>query len=195
MKIENVKKEIINGVLNSVPEVKLIKDQRLQELVCLGWAYSLQVNGYNSIEEMEHSGTPGVFASAKRTQADHIRWVARIAIAMTTEIINQFEEFTVDTDEVIAGAICHDIGKPFEYRKENRQRWQKHPEASGNPAIRHSVYGVHVALTVGLPETIAHIAGAHSKEGQFVERSLVAEIVHFADEAYWHILAKAQIVN
>jgi len=42
---------------------------------------------------------------------------------------------------------------------------------------RHPVYGVHVALLVGLPENIAHIAGAHSMEGENLERSLVAQIV------------------
>lgn len=195
MRPEDVKKEIIEQVSISLPEVNLIKDKELRDRVCMGWAFSMQQNGYTALEEMEHSGTPGVFASNDKTQADHIRGVTRIALAMAKELKDQFKEFEIDFDEVIAGALCHDIGKPFEYNKEYRKRWAENPSASGNPAIRHSVYGVYVALSVGLPEKIAHVAGAHSKEGQFVERSLVAELVHFADEAYWHVLAKANIVR
>ena len=91
-------------------------------------------------------------------------------------------------DEIIAGGLCHDLGKPFEYA--NQQRWASDTRATGMPSIRHTVYGVHVALTAGLPEKIAHIAGAHSLEGEYVQRSLAAEIVHIADHGFWGILAK-----
>ena len=106
-----------------------------------------------------------------------------------------FKDFDVDIDEVIAGGLCHDLGKPFEYNEENRSRWSSDPAATGFPSIRHTMYGVHIALSAGLPEKIAHIAGAHSMEGQFLKRSLAGEIIHYADEAYWRILAKTDIVN
>jgi hypothetical protein len=32
-------------------------------------------------------------------------------------------------------------------------------------------------------------------EGEYIERSLVAEIVHYADEAFWRILGKAGILK
>jgi hypothetical protein len=60
--------------------------------------------------------------------------------------------------------------------------------------MRHTVYGVHVALSAGLPEKIAHIAGAHSAEGQFVQRSLAGTIVHHADHAFWRVLDKAGLL-
>ena len=62
---------------------------------------------------------------------------------------------------------------------------------SGFPAIRHSVYGVHVALTVGLPEAVAHTAGAHSAEGELIKRSLENTLVHDADSAYWAAMERA----
>jgi hypothetical protein len=55
----------------------------------------------------------------------------------------------------------------------------------GLPSIRHPAYGVHICLTVGLPEAVAHIAGAHSGEGELVVRSLEGTIVHLADIGYW----------
>jgi len=98
-------------------------------------------------------------------------------------------------DEVISGALCHDLGKPFEYNPENRKRWSADPAKTGFPSIRHTQYGTYVALTIGLLESIAHIAGAHSMEGESVERSLVLEVVRHADEALWSVLVAAGIVK
>lgn len=188
-------KKIRDNVKKSLKEAELIEDGDLREKVYDAWAMVLEENGYEKIEEMEHSGTPGVFVNDNGSQADHLRGVARLAVAMTKELRDMFPAMRVNLDEVVAGALCHDIGKPFEYSPKNRKRWEGNPQASGFPAVRHSVYGVHVALTAGLPESIAHVAGAHSREGQFVRRSLVAEIVHWADESYWNILANAGIVK
>ena len=57
----------------------------------------------------------------------------------------------------------------------------------GLPAIRHPAFGVHVCLTVGLPEKVAHCAAAHSGEGELLVRSLENTIVHHADYAFWGI--------
>jgi len=43
-------------------------------------------------------------------------------------------------------------------------------------------------LTVGLPEEIAHIAMAHSGEGELLLRSLECMIVHQADYTFWNTL-------
>jgi putative nucleotidyltransferase with HDIG domain len=91
----------------------------------------------------------------------------------------------VDHNVVVAGGLCHDLGKPWEFDPENRKRWEGAPRAVGLPSIRHPAYGVHICLTVGLPEAVAHIAGAHSGEGELVVRSLEGTIVHLADIGYW----------
>jgi putative nucleotidyltransferase with HDIG domain len=125
------------------------------------------------------------------SQADHLRSVARLSIAIAKELKDSFAGFDVDMDEVIAGGLCHDLGKPFEFDPKNQARWKANPGTTGWPSMRHTVYGVHIALSAGLPEEIAHIAGAHSLEGKHVERSLVATIVHHADYAFWDALGKA----
>ena len=192
MEIDN---EIRSGVIHSLPEAKEIQNVELREKVYDAWAISLQKNGYIKIEEMEPSSTPGGFITEIGSQADHLRGVARLALAIAKELSSSFKDFQVDMDEVIAGALCHDIGKPFEYSKANQEKWNSDPRVTGNPSIRHTVYGVYISLFAGLPEKIAHIAGAHSKEGEFVKRSLAAEIVHYADEAYWRILECSGIVE
>ena len=188
-----INETIRQGVIKSLPEASQIKDEELREKVYDAWAISLSESGYSKLEEIPNSGTPETDIAKIGTQADHLRGVARIAAAIATELNDAFEDFDVDMDEVIAGGLCHDLGKPFEYA--NQQRWVSDPRITGKPSIRHTVYGVHVALTAGLPEKIAHIAGAHSLEGEFVERSLAAEIVYYADHAFWGLLAKAGIAD
>ncbi|MBC8231733.1 HDIG domain-containing protein [bacterium] len=192
MKIDE---RIRQGVIESLPEAKQIQNKELREKVYDAWAMSLGENGYTRIEEMPPSPVPDATVAKSGTQADHLRSVARLSVAIAKELQDTFKEFDVDMDEVIAGGLCHDLGKPFEYNQRNRERWTSDPRITGKPSIRHTVYGVHVALSVGLPEKIAHIAGAHSMEGQYVERSLVAELVHYADEAFWRILDKAGILE
>jgi putative nucleotidyltransferase with HDIG domain len=100
-------------------------------------------------------------------------------------------DLRIDRDLLWACGLCHDLGKPFEFSPKNQARWKKDVGAVGFPSIRHSVYGVHVALTVGLPEAVAHTAGAHSGEGELIQRSLENTLVHFADHAYWKVMERA----
>ena len=88
---------------------------------------------------------------------------------------------------LIAAGLCHDVGKPYEYNIAKRALWQSEPERYGNPPLRHTLYGVYIALRVGLPEEIAHVCGCHSPEGELVQRSLLATIIHHADKASWRI--------
>ena len=189
-----INERIRQGVIESLPEAKQIRDEGLREKVYDAWAMSLAGSGFTRIEEIPASGNPDTPPLKSGTQADHLRSVARLAVAIAEEMTETFKPFDVDMDEVIAGGLCHDLGKPFEFDPKNQERWQADPRTTGWPSMRHTVYGVHMALSAGLPEKIAHIAGAHSAEGQFVQRSLVGTIVHHADHAFWRILDKAGLL-
>ena len=69
------------------------------------------------------------------------------------------------------------------------------PFLEGNPPARHSTHGYYICRKVGLPLRIAHIVGAHSKEGEFIQRSLEGTIVHFADHLYWSSLKVAGLLK
>lgn len=187
--------EIRQGVIESLPEAKLIKDVELRERVYDAWTMALAESEYVRIEDIPASGNPNEPVMGEGTQTDHLRSVARLALAITKEMQGTFRAFNADTDEVIAGGLCHDLGKPFEFGSKNQARWQADPLVTGWPSIRHPGYGVHIALSAGLPEKIAHICGAHSPEGQFVRRSLVGEIVHQADEIFWLLAEVAGILQ
>ena len=105
-------------------------------------------------------------------------------MGMADELVSMFPELTVDRDILIAGALCHDVGKPWEFDPENQARWKRSPGAAGvAPPYGIRRTGVHVCLSVGLPEAVAHIAGGHSGEGELVVRSLENTIVNAADYA------------
>ena len=95
----------------------------------------------------------------------------------------------IDLDIVLTGALCHDVGKPYEFDPENIARWQADPSATGYPTLRHSVFGAHVCLMVGLPEEVAHIALGHSLEGQHIGVSTECLIVRHADHVWWQVAA------
>ena len=173
------------------PELDLMQDAELRELVVEGWAYALSQSEFQRIEEIRASGNPDTPALIDGTQADHIRGVARMAQGLADGLEAVHGDLGIDRDLLWACALCHDVGKPFEFSPRNQARWKNDVGAVGYPSIRHSVYGVHVALTVGLPEAVAHAAGAHSAEGELIERSLENTLVHYADGGYWRVMQLA----
>ena len=179
------------GVRRSLPEVELISDPELADKVVEAWALCLSRSEFGSIDEIPCSGGPETSPLDGGTQTDHIRGVTRMALGLADGLAAVVGDSGIDRDLLIAAALCHDVGKPFEYSPGNRARWKENPGASGYPAVRHSVYGVHICLTVGLPESVAHTAGAHSREGDFILRSLENTVVHYADHAFWAILERA----
>ena len=187
----NVPQVLKDGVLASLPLISEITDLELRGQVVEAWALSLALNGYTRIEELPGSGMPE--APVKGDQTHHLLGVAYIALGIKESLEKVFGvEMSVDRDTLIAAALCHDIGKTYEYNPSNRERWEADSRISGKPAIRHPAYGAYIALVAGLPERIAHVCACHSPEGRFVERSLAATIVHHADDSYWFVTETAE---
>ena len=182
-------------VREELPEVEQIADSGLREKVVEAWATALSRSSFEAIAEIRPSGNPNTPPLKVGTQADHIRGVTRLAIAIADEMTAMFPDLQVNRDLLIAGALCHDVGKPWEFDPENQARWKGAPRAAGWPSIRHPAYGVHVCLSVGLPEEVAHMAAAHSGEGELVVRSLENTIVHHADYAFWATLEAGGLLH
>jgi putative nucleotidyltransferase with HDIG domain len=176
------------SIVEDLPEINDIKDAELRAKVIEGWAFSLAGSSFKRISDMPGEGNPGILVLKRGNQAAHLRGVAHYAMKMVEEFETTNPEIRVDKDIVLAGALCHDIGKPYEFDPVNRKRWAEDPSRAGHPCLRHSVYGAHVCLSVGLPEEIAHIAMAHSGEGELLVRSLECMIVHQADYTFWNTL-------
>lgn len=179
--------ELRATVRKELPEVEDIQDVDLRQKVIEAWALCLAHSSFVSIDAIEPAANPGVNRLKNGKQSDHIRGVTQMAVVVADQMCALMPDLKVDKDMLIAGALCHDVGKPFEFDPENRKRWEADPYKSGLPAIRHPAFGVHICLTVGLSEEVAHCAAAHSREGEFVVRSLENTIIHHVDYAFWNV--------
>ena len=186
-----------DNLMQALPEINLIRKDDLREKVIEGWMFSLQQNGLEHIDQLPPQAAPEhpPFKPGKGTQSGHFRGVGHIAQGIADGLEKIHPEVKIDRDLLWACALCHDLGKPYEMGAANQARWKADDAASGDPAIRHPAYGVYVALTVGLPEAVAHSAGYHSGEGELVLRSLIATIVHYADDSYWHCVERAGLLS
>lgn len=185
------------GVRKSLPELEMIKDEKLSDKVVDAWALALSETEYERIEDMPSEGVPGSASHLRHTQADHVRGTAMIALGMATFAEKVIGPLGIDEDIVIACGLIHDVGKPYEFSPRNQERWKNNTARYGWPAFRHSGYGLHICLKAGLPEEVAHVAGYHSGggEGEWIKRSLIGHLVADADLAYWHIVDRAGLLD
>jgi putative nucleotidyltransferase with HDIG domain len=188
--------ELSDSVRRSFPELELIGDVTLREQVVEVWALALSQTEFTSVDQLRGSGKHNGPVLKGGTQATHLRGVALMALGLADALEAVAGPIGIDRDLLIACALCHDVGKPFEFSPRNRARWED-PAKSGSPAIRHPAYGAHLCLMVGLPEAVAHTAGNHSRaqEAEGVKRSLENTIVAFADHAYWRVLDRAHMLE
>jgi len=175
-------------VREDLPEIDLIPDPELRRLCVEAWCHSLSCSGFNRIMDLPPEGNPGApVLRAGGTQPDHLRGVVRLAAAIAKEFRAAWPDVTIDDNILMAGAVCHDVGKPYEFDPENRARWQADGSINGDPTFRHSVVGMHFCLMAGLPVEVAHIAVGHSFEGLHMGVSAECLIVRQADHGWWQV--------
>jgi 23S rRNA maturation-related 3'-5' exoribonuclease YhaM len=184
-----------NDILEDFPEISLIPDERLRQKTVEAWSYSLCCSDFHRISDIPPEGNPGAPVLRSGTQADHLRGVIRYARAIGLEFEQAYPQTAIDWNILLAGAACHDVGKPYEFDPSNRARWARSPGDAGAPTFRHSVFGMHVCLTVGLPEEVAHIAVGHSFEGLYMGVSAECMIVRQADHGWWHVAGALGLVT
>lgn len=182
-------------VSEDFPEISLIVDADLRRNVIEAWSYALCCSDFKRITDMPPDGNPGSPVLKTGTQADHVRGVFRYAHAIAREFEQTYPQVSIDWDILLAGAACHDVGKPFEFDESNRDRWALSPAQAGAPTFRHSVFGMHVCLVVGLPDEVAHIAVGHSFEGNHMGVSTECMIVRQADHGWWHVAGALGLIR
>jgi len=175
------------SVMEDLPELGDIGGTDLRRQAIEAWAFALSHSSVGRISDIPPGGNPGMNVLKRGSQADHLRGVARLALQIADTFVATRPEVRVNRDVVLCGALCHDVGKCYEFDPENLARWAADPAATGQPTLRHTVFGTYVCLAVGLPEEIAHIACAHSLEGQHIGVSSECMIVRHADHAYWSV--------
>ena len=182
-------------VVEDLPEINDIRNPDLRRKAIEAWAFSLAHSSFGRISDIPPEGNPGQSTLKRGTQADHLRGVTHLALSIADEFKATRPECIIDRDVVLTGGLCHDVGKPYEFDPVNLKRWAEDPSAVGQPTLRHTVFGTYVCLTVGLPEEIAHIACAHSLEGQHLGLSTECMIVRHADHVFWQIAASLGLLK
>ena len=149
------------------PEIKKIKSKSLRKGVIDTWLLAAKKGKWHSIRNIPFT----LLIKTKKTLIEHTRMVTCMAMAIATKRRN------INKDFVIAGGLVHDVGKLLEYKKKGK----KFIKSDYGKLVRHPVSGYTLALEAGLPVEVAHIIAVHSAEGEKVERSKEAILIHHCD--------------
>ena len=159
------------------PELEWISDPELKEQVTNTWVLAFERSPLDP-EDLNKIPFTLLIPGCPATFMEHKRCVVHIA-KKSAESMDEFlgRALPIDLDAVIAGAILADVGKVLEYEKVDGVTVQS---ARGR-ALRHPFTGVAVAMECGVPDAVCHIIATHAAEGNLVNRSTEAWIVHHAD--------------
>jgi putative nucleotidyltransferase with HDIG domain len=161
-----------------LPELRNIKKHSIRSGVVTAWLLAMRTGGWNKIDDIPFT----LLIKTKRTLIDHTRAITRMAMAVARE------RSDLNMDVIIAGGLVHDVGKLLEYERKGK----KFVKSAGGRLVRHPVSGYRVVVEAGLSLEIAHIVATHSSEGDHVQRSREAIVIHHCDFIDFEI-AKSQV--
>jgi len=164
-------------LLEILPEIDWIEDADLREKVIATWIDGLERGGWRP-EDVDRMP----FTLAKKVSssfAQHVRSVTRICafVADTFDEIYGGVDLKLDKDLLLAGALLHDVGKLVEM-EEAGGTFRK---SAAGKLVRHAFSGVALADAHGLPASVQHMIGTHSKEGDPFKRTPESVVLHLAD--------------
>ena len=159
------------------PELDWIQDPDLRDKTLETWVKAFEASPLTPEDLLEIPFTL-LIPNCPVSFMAHKRAVVHIA-RRGAEAMKEFFKDTlpIDMDVVIAGAILADVGTLLEYEKVDGKARQ----SRRGKDLRHPFTGVALAMTCGVPDKVCHIIAAHAAEGDLVQRSAEAFIVHHAD--------------
>lgn len=182
-------------IVEDLPEIADIQSDDLREKVIDAWVFALERSSFNRVTDISGEGSPNIFSLKRGTQDAHLRGVTRLALAIYEEFKATYPEAKVDRDIILAGGLCHDIGKTWEFDPEKLKRSEERGDRYGDPTFRHSAYGAHVCLSVGLPDEVGHICMGHAMEFGHIGHSTECFIIRQADHTWWHVAAALDLCH
>ncbi len=164
-------------ILKLLPEIGKIKDASLRGLTLTVWDDAVQRGGW-SMADLDAMPFTLLIKKVQVSLIAHTRAVTRTALQIA-EVLNETYagKLSVNIDILLAGAVLHDVGKLFEYKREGRT----FVKSRDGELLRHPISGAAFAFKYGLPQEVIHIIAAHSKEGDGGRRTIEAVIVNHAD--------------
>jgi len=166
-------------VLKLWPELEWIENKDLRQRTAKVWERALEKSVLTPGDLNRIPFTLLCGPGLKVTFMQHKRAVVHITRECGHKM-NEFfgDELPVDMDVLISGAILADVGKLLEYVLDENG---KAVQGGYGRYLRHPFSGVSIAESCGVPAEVCHIIAAHAGEGDMVNRSTEAYIVHHAD--------------
>ncbi len=167
-----------------LPELQLIQDAGLREKTISVWLEALKTAGWK-IKDLVEMPFTLLIPDTDVNLIRHTRAVTLAALRIAEVLASEYgEKVAFDRDYLLSGAILHDVGKLFEYKKAGG----KFVKSREGELLRHPISGAAFAFRFGLPQEVLHIIAAHSKEGDGTRRTVEATIVHHADFVNFDVL-------
>lgn len=166
------------------PEVEEIKNIELRNKVIKSLDKAISLGGWSEedlrmvpftllIPELVQSDNKPLI-----TIVDHLRAVTQLCIFTYSRYENFGMADHLNRDELIAGALLHDVGKFVEYE---RNAQSKIVQTDAGKLIRHPAQGLELVYEFDLPLSVKQSIVFHSKEGDKINRLPEVEIVHRCD--------------
>jgi putative nucleotidyltransferase with HDIG domain len=164
-------------LLSLIPEFQLIQDDSLREKTINVWEEAIEFGGWDVADLLAMPFTLLI----ERTPVNiitHTRAVTRSSLQIADVLLEEYKErVKISRDFLLSGALLHDVGKLFEYEKENGI----FVKSAAGQLLRHPISGAAFAYKFGLPQEVLHIIACHSKEGDGARKTVEAVIVNHAD--------------
>ena len=150
------------------PELLWIQNKELRTKVVNVWTNAGEEGHWQRLQDIPFT----LLFENSGLLVDHTRRITNLV----WNVANVREE-KLNKDYLVAGALLHDVGKLLEYEmKDGKVMKSKRGET-----IRHPASGAKLARECGLPEEVIHIIAAHSHEGDTMNRTPEAIIIHHCD--------------
>jgi putative nucleotidyltransferase with HDIG domain len=164
-------------ILRLLPEIGLIGDAALREQTLTVWVEAARKGGW-APADLEKMPFTLLIKKVDISLIDHTRNVTKTALKIAEALGAAYPgKIVIHRDLLLSGAILHDVGKLFEFRRE-QGIFLKSREGE---LLRHPISGAAFAYKYDLPQEVVHMIAAHSKEGDGLKRTIEAIIINHAD--------------
>jgi putative nucleotidyltransferase with HDIG domain len=167
-----------------LPEFRLVKSPALREMTIKVWVEAMKRAGWG-IKDLSEMPFTLLIKDIEVNLITHTRAVTLSALRIAEVMLAEYgKKVSIHLDHLLSGALLHDVGKLFEYRREEG----KFVKSREGELLRHPISGAAFAFAHGLPQEVVHIIAAHSKEGDGSRRTIEAVIVNHADFVNFDVL-------
>jgi hypothetical protein len=153
------------------PEIKRIQSLPLRRGVLLAWEPAVLESGERDLFPVPFN--PKVKGTLP---VEHLQFVVKASLLIADQL-KKAPGYKIDLDLLIASALLHNLGKVFEYRRQDG-RFKKTAIGKFFP---HGFWGAFSALREGLPLDPAHLFSIHPHVSPVPPQRPEGIILHYAD--------------